>query len=89
MDSPGAVCRLLYRSGKKGFYKEAGLDVEIRPGGSDFPAVQMVASGSEEFGVTGADQVVIAREKGVPVKALSAIYRKNPVRHVHAQRVRD
>ncbi|WP_405105116.1 ABC transporter substrate-binding protein [Paenibacillus sp. FSL K6-1217] len=67
-----------YTAVEKGFYKEAGLDVEIRPGGSDFPAVQMVASGSEEFGVTGADQVVIAREKGVPVKALSAIYRKTP-----------
>jgi NitT/TauT family transport system substrate-binding protein len=67
-----------YTAVEKGFYKEAGLDVEIRPGGSDFPAVQMVASGSEEFGVTGADQIIIAREKGVPVKALSAIYRKTP-----------
>ncbi|WP_340026325.1 ABC transporter substrate-binding protein [Paenibacillus sp. FSL K6-1096] len=67
-----------YTAVEKGFYKEAGLDVEIRPGGSDFPAVQMVASGSEEFGVTGADQIIIAREKGVPVTALSAIYRKTP-----------
>ncbi|WP_151737635.1 ABC transporter substrate-binding protein ['Paenibacillus yunnanensis' Narsing Rao et al. 2020] len=67
-----------YTAVEKGFYKEAGLDVEIRPGGSDFPAVQMVASGSEEFGVTGADQIIIAREKGVKVKALSAIYRKTP-----------
>ncbi|MBW4082567.1 ABC transporter substrate-binding protein [Paenibacillus sp. S150] len=67
-----------YTAVEKGYYKEAGLDVEIRPGGSDFPSVQMVASGSEEFGVTGADQIVIAREKGVPVKALSTIYRKTP-----------
>ncbi len=67
-----------YAAVKQGFYEEAGLDVEIRPGGSDFPSVQMVASGSEEFGVTGADQILLAREKGVPVKAVSTIYRETP-----------
>ncbi|CAM4299569.1 ABC-type nitrate/sulfonate/bicarbonate transport system substrate-binding protein [Paenibacillus endophyticus] len=67
-----------YTAVEKGFYKEAGLDVEIRPGGADFPSVQMIASGTEQFGVTGADQVLMAREKGVPVKALSTIYRKTP-----------
>jgi NitT/TauT family transport system substrate-binding protein len=67
-----------YTAVEKGFYKEAGLDVEIRPGGSDFPAVQMVASGSEDFGVTGADQILLGREKGVPVTAISTIYRETP-----------
>jgi NitT/TauT family transport system substrate-binding protein len=67
-----------YAAAEKGFYKEAGLEVEIRPGGSDFPAVQMVASGGEHFGVTGADQILLAREKGVPVTAVSTIYRNTP-----------
>jgi NitT/TauT family transport system substrate-binding protein len=67
-----------YAAKDKGFYKEAGLDVEIRPGGADFPSVQMVASGSEDFGVTGADQILLSREKGVPVVGLSVIYRNSP-----------
>ncbi|ASA24811.1 ABC transporter substrate-binding protein [Paenibacillus donghaensis] len=67
-----------YSAVEQGFYKEAGLDVEIRPGGSDFPAVQMVASGSEEFGVTGADQIISGREKGVPVTAVATLYRQTP-----------
>lgn len=67
-----------YTAVEKGFYEEAGLDVEIRPGGSDFPAVQMVASGSEHFGVTGADQIIMGREKGVPVTAISTLYRETP-----------
>jgi ABC-type nitrate/sulfonate/bicarbonate transport system substrate-binding protein len=67
-----------YAAVEQGYYKEAGLDVEIYPGGPDFPSVQMVASGSEHFGVTGADQILLAREKGVPVKAVSAIYRETP-----------
>lgn len=52
--------------------------MEIRPGGVDFPSVQMVASGSEDFGITGADQILLSREKGVPVVALSVIYRDTP-----------
>ncbi|UHA61373.1 ABC transporter substrate-binding protein [Metabacillus litoralis] len=67
-----------YAAKEKGYYEEAGLDVEIRPGGADFPSVQMVASGDEDFGVTGADQILLAREKGVPVQALSVIYRESP-----------
>src|ERR1700728_907263 len=67
-----------YVAQEKGYYKSAGLDVSIQPGGPDFPAVQMVAGGNEQFGVTGADQILIARSKGVPVVALAVIYRRNP-----------
>ncbi|MBQ0747657.1 MAG: ABC transporter substrate-binding protein [Marinobacter sp.] len=67
-----------YAAKEKGFYEDAGLNVEIRPGGVDFPAVQMVASGSEDFGITGADQILLAREKGVPITAVGAVYRKTP-----------
>jgi len=67
-----------YVAREKGFYQAQGLDVSIQPGGPDFPAVQMVAGGSEQFGVTGADQILVARSKGVPVVALAVLYRKNP-----------
>jgi len=67
-----------YVAKDKGYYDKSGLDVSIQPGGSDFPAIQMVAGGSEQFGVTGADQILIARSKGVPVVAVAVIYRENP-----------
>jgi NitT/TauT family transport system substrate-binding protein len=67
-----------YVAKDKGYYTAAGLDVSIQPGGSDFPAIQMVAGGSEQFGVTGADQILMARSKGVPVVAIAVIYRENP-----------
>ncbi len=67
-----------YVAQEKGYYKATGLDVNIQPGGPDFPAVQMVAGGNEQFGVTGADQILIARSKGVPVVAVAVIYRRNP-----------
>jgi NitT/TauT family transport system substrate-binding protein len=67
-----------YVAKEKNFYKSAGLNVDIQPGGPDFPAVQMVAGGNEQFGVTGADQILIARSKGVPVVAVAVIYRRSP-----------
>ena len=67
-----------YVAKEKGYYQAAGLDVSIQPGGPDFPAVQMVAGGNEQFGVTGADQILVARGKGVPVVAVAVLYRKNP-----------
>jgi NitT/TauT family transport system substrate-binding protein len=67
-----------YVAKDKGYFETAGLDVSIQPGGSDFPAVQIVAGGNEQFGVTGADQILIARSKGVPIVAVAVIYRENP-----------
>jgi len=67
-----------YVAKEKDFYKSAGLNVDIQPGGPDFPAIQMVTGGNEQFGVTGADQILIARSKGVPVVALAVIFRRNP-----------
>lgn len=67
-----------YVAKEKGFYQKAGLDVTVQPGGPDFPAIQMVAGGNEQFGVTSADQILIARSKGVPVVAIAVLYRKSP-----------
>src|ERR1700732_4193590 len=67
-----------YVAQQNGYYKATGLDVNIQPGGPDFPAIQMVTGGNEQFGVTGADQILIARSKGVPVVALAVIFRRNP-----------
>lgn len=67
-----------YYAKEAGLYSENGLDVTLHPGGVDYPAIQLVASGSDDFGVTGADQILLARAKGVPVVAIACIYRKSP-----------
>ncbi|MDP2864164.1 MAG: ABC transporter substrate-binding protein [bacterium] len=68
-----------YMAKGEGLYQKKGLDVEIFPGGPDISPIQMVATGANDFGITGADQIILAREKGVPVVALAVIYRKSPV----------
>lgn len=67
-----------YYADKAGYYKDAGLDMTLHAGGLDFPSVQMVAGGSDNFGIIGADQILLAREKGIPVVAVAVIYQQTP-----------
>ena len=61
-----------------GYYKEAGLDVEIVPGGPGAPVIQEVATGRVEFGVVNADQILLARNQGASVVALMAPLQNSP-----------
>ncbi|MBU3934875.1 MAG: ABC transporter substrate-binding protein [Nanoarchaeota archaeon] len=68
-----------YLANSRGLYSDKNLEVEIHPGGSDISPVQMVATGVDDFGITGADQIILAREKGVPLVALAVLYKDSPV----------
>jgi NitT/TauT family transport system substrate-binding protein len=61
-----------------GVFKRHGLDVEIQPGGSGTPVVQMIAAGKVEFGIVSADEVVISRANGSDVVALFAVFQTSP-----------
>ena len=62
-----------------GFYDKAGLDVTNNPGGPDFPAINLIISGSDDFGlISGIDPLLIARSKGVPIKAIAVLHQKDP-----------
>lgn len=68
-----------YLANSRGFYKEEGLAVETNPGGPDISPVQMVVTGVNDFGITGADQLILSREKGLPLVALAVLYKDSPV----------
>lgn len=67
-----------YTAFDKGYYKEAGLDMTIIPGGPQVSAMQIVASGKAEFGMDQADAILRAREEGIPVVAIAATFQTNP-----------
>lgn len=68
----------IYTAAAKGYYKDAGLDLTINPGGPDFNAITLVTNGSDTFGTWTADQLLISSSKGIPVKIVAVIYRKDP-----------
>lgn len=60
------------------YYKEEGLDVVIDPAGPNISPIQSVASGANEFGIAGAEQVITAIDNGVPIVAVAVIYKETP-----------
>ncbi|WP_087587136.1 ABC transporter substrate-binding protein [Nitratireductor soli] len=56
-----------YVAKDKGFYEEADLNVEIKPGGPDIAPVQVLAGGGADVMVDWLPSALAAREKGVPV----------------------
>ena len=66
----------IYVARDKGWYEEAGLDVEIvLPGQSDVHKV--VGAGSADFGFSYQEGATFARDEGVPVVSVAAIIQHN------------
>lgn len=63
----------------KGFYKDEGIDLEIKPGGFGLDPLKLVAAGSDTFGVGGGVNLLLAREKGLPLVAIAAEFQETPV----------
>lgn len=70
---------------EKGYYDEAGLDVTLQPGGPDFPAKQLVASGTDQFGIAWADSMYLSRQQEVNLVSLATLFQTSPLAYmVHA-----
>lgn len=67
-----------YAAQAAGLYSAAGLEVKLLPGGPGVPVLQQVATGRVDFGVSNADEVLIARAQGVPVVAVLAPIQTSP-----------
>jgi ABC-type nitrate/sulfonate/bicarbonate transport system substrate-binding protein len=58
----------------RGYYREQGLDVDIRPGGPGMDPIRLVATGVDDVGLADYLQIITAREKGIPVVAIGEDY---------------
>ena len=66
----------IYVAQDKGWYEEAGLNVDIViPGESDVH--QVVATGSADFGVSYQEGTTFARVEGVPIVSIAAVIQHN------------
>jgi NitT/TauT family transport system substrate-binding protein len=68
----------IYVAKEKGFYGNEGLNVSIIPFSYQNTPLDMVADGQADFGITGADELLLARFKGLKVKAIAIIFKNNP-----------
>jgi putative hydroxymethylpyrimidine transport system substrate-binding protein len=58
---------------KLGYFKEAGLDVEIQTPSDPAAPLKLVAAGSSDLAISYEPEVVLAREQGLGVKAVAAL----------------
>ncbi len=66
----------LYVAQKLGYFKDAGLEVEIIQPGEN-TAEKIVASEKAEFGVSYQESVTIARSENIPIKPIAAVIQHN------------
>jgi len=62
-----------------GLCEKEGLKCNIKPGGPDFDSIKLVAAGEDDYGVTSADQLILARSKGIPIIAIGVLFQESPV----------
>src|ERR1700731_3094669 len=60
-----------YVAQAKGYYKDAGLDVAINPGGPDVAPPQVIAGGGADVAIDWMPSALASREKGVPLVNIS------------------
>jgi NitT/TauT family transport system substrate-binding protein len=65
-----------YVAKDKGFYKDAGLDVTIKPGGPDVAPEQVIAGGGADVIVDWMGGALAAREQGVPLVNIAQPYKR-------------
>nr|MBC7614313.1 ABC transporter substrate-binding protein [Pseudopedobacter sp.] len=61
-----------YAAKIKGFYKDAGLDVSIKPGGYGISPIEEVKSGRADVGIYDSD-IILKKDGKVPLVALANI----------------
>ncbi|MBT3288456.1 MAG: ABC transporter substrate-binding protein, partial [Victivallales bacterium] len=66
-----------YAAEAQGYYREAGLEVEIVPATPGEDPRQQVVQGKAEFGV-GATDLLLLRAEGAPVVVLASIFQHSP-----------
>ncbi|RFB78638.1 ABC transporter substrate-binding protein [Methylovirgula sp. 4M-Z18] len=66
-----------YVAKDKGFYKDAGLDVTIKPGGPDVAPPQVIAGGGADVVVDWMPSALASREKGVPLVNIAQPFKRS------------
>lgn len=78
--TPWGVQAPFHLAMQKGWYKQAGLDVTLEDGNGSVTTVQLVGSSDQfDLGHAALASMMIARDKGLPVKAVAVFARLSDV----------
>ncbi|MFN8010128.1 MAG: PAS domain S-box protein [Holophagaceae bacterium] len=66
-----------YAAERMGYFRDEGLEVELREGGREHPPLPEVAAGRAEYGV-GDAALLVARAQGTPVVVVAVVFQRSP-----------
>ena len=66
-----------YVAKEKGYFRDAGLDVEIRAASPELDVVEEVVSGRAQYGV-GSSSLLLDWHEGAPVRVLGVLFQHSP-----------
>ncbi len=75
---PAAPHVVYYLGKEKGWFQEAGLNLQITPGTGSTDSVKLTAAGQFDLAEAAASSLIIGRAQGIPVKAVAMIYQQSP-----------
>lgn len=76
---PGGTNGPIYYGIERGFFEQEGLEIEVRSGEGSSDAINRVASGAADIGVTGIEAVLAAGYEGqLPVRVIFGLYSAKP-----------
>jgi NitT/TauT family transport system substrate-binding protein len=67
----------LYAAEQAGLFADAGIEADLNAG-TDVSAIQLVGAGRAQFGIGDADELLTARQQGVPVVAVATTFQTSP-----------
>lgn len=67
-----------YQAQARGFFREAGLDVVLLPGGPNAFALQKIATGQADIAQQDSTNVLLAIAEGLPVIHIGAVFQNDP-----------
>ena len=67
-----------YQAVAKGYYKEAGIEVEIIPGGPGVPVSQIVLSGQVDIAIGRSDDIIAWGSQGLPLVMVGVYMERDP-----------
>ncbi|MCD6425218.1 MAG: ABC transporter substrate-binding protein [Anaerolineales bacterium] len=67
-----------YIAEQKGYIAEENLSVSLLEGGLEFDEIDLVSTGQDDFGIVGANLIVLSRKDGIPITAVATIFQISP-----------
>jgi NitT/TauT family transport system substrate-binding protein len=77
--TPWGIHGAIHLASEKGWFKQNGIDATIEDGNGSVTTVQLVGAGRFDIGNASLAPMMIARDKGLPVRAIANFARKNDI----------